>query len=41
MNYDELEFKYKTAIEQYELNSEWAEDVKTTILTLKNPKEIV
>lgn len=41
MNYDELDYKYKTAIEQYELNSEWAEDVKTTILTLKNPKEIV
>lgn len=41
MNYDELEFKYKSAIETYELNYEWADDVKTTILTLKNPKEIV
>ena len=40
-SFDELEFKYKDAIEQYDLNSEWANDIRETILSLKNPKEIV
>lgn len=39
MNYDEVDYKYKTEIEAYELNGEWADDIKTTILNLKNPKE--
>lgn len=40
-SYDELEFKYKDAIEQYDLNSAWANDIRETILSLKDPKEIV
>lgn len=40
-SFDELEFKYKDAIEQYDLNSAWANDIRETILSLKNPKEIV
>lgn len=40
-SFDELEFKYKDAIEQYDLNSEWVNDIRETILSLKNPKEIV
>lgn len=40
-SFNELEFKYKDAIEQYDLNSAWADDIRETILSLKNPKEIV
>ena len=40
-SFDELEFKYKDAIEQYDLNSAWANDIRETILSLKDPKEIV
>lgn len=40
-SFDELEFKYKDAIEQYDLNSAWVNDIRETILSLKNPKEIV
>ena len=40
-SFDELEFKYKDAIEQYDLNSAWARDLRETILSLKDPKEIV
>ncbi len=39
-SFDELE-KYKLEIEAYELNSEWVDDIKDAILSLKNPKEIV
>ena len=40
-SYDELEHRYKLEIEAYEINSEWVDDIKNTILRLKNPKEIV
>lgn len=40
-SFDELEFKYKDAVEQYDLNSAWANDIREIILSLKDPKEIV
>lgn len=39
-SFDELEFKYKGAIEQYDLNSAWASDIRETILSLKILKKL-
>lgn len=41
LNYDELNYECRDAVELYEMNGRWYDDIRETILAMKNPKEIV
>lgn len=41
LNYDELNYECRDAVELYEMNGRWYDDIRETILGIKNPKEIV